>query len=395
MKHNHLLKILDEARALNDELVGIRRELHRIPEPGFEEKKTAQFITATLRRWNLPFREGIAGTGVVASIGVDSGIPTVALRADIDALPIEEENDIPYRSQHPGYMHACGHDLHTTILLGALNLLKKRRDDLSVNVRAIFQPAEERFPGGAQNMIKEGVLDDPLVAAIFGLHVDPFIETGMIALKEGPMMASAAKFDITVSGKGGHSAKPHDSVDPIPVAAGIVTGLQSLSGGKIDPFIPAIITVTQIRAGNTYNIIPETAVLKGTARSLDPGIAGMLPKLMERVIAGVAAAHGARYEFRYTPATAALANDAAMTDHVRKVCTEMLGEKAVGDYPGTLGGEDFAGYLQRVPGCFFRLGARKPDKEPMPQHHPRFDPDEHALVYGAALMAGIILRYPA
>jgi len=385
--------ILETATALFDHLKQIRREIHQIPECGFAEAKTSQYIAERLSNWNIPFRDNIAKTGIIARIDIEPSLPAIALRAELDALPITEQTGVSYCSKHEGFMHACGHDIHMTCLLGALRLLNERKSELPVNVIGIFQPAEETVPGGALNMIKEGVLKNPKVDAIFGQHVDPLAQTGTISLKAGPMMASTAKFTITVHGKGGHAASPFTAVDPIPVAAQIVTAVQNIASRMIDPFAPAVISITQVSAGTAYNIIPESASLVGTTRTLNSKTADMIPHKMEQIVKGITESFETRYTFEYTPGTPVLENDETKTDVVRRTGKHVLGDNAVQDYSGTFGGEDFAEYLQIVPGCFFRLGCMKAGTEQYPLHHPKFNPDEQSIIYGTAMFAGIALHY--
>ncbi|MFC1557306.1 M20 family metallopeptidase [candidate division KSB1 bacterium] len=385
--------LLDQANSIYKLLVKIRRDLHQIPERGFKEEKTSRYISAFLKEHGFFFKGKIAGTGITADLEVNKSFPTIALRADIDALPIEEQSEVPFRSRHEGRMHACGHDMHTACLLGALLLLKEHMPGLRVNVRAIFQPAEELIPGGAKALIEQGVLAEPDIRAIFGLHVDPFFPTGTISLKTGPMMASTSAFTITVKGRGGHAAAPYKTIDPIPITAQIISSLQTIISRMTNPFEPGVISITQMQAGTAYNIIPEKAVISGTARALDPDTAALIPEKMEQVINGIVKSYGADAEFVYTPGTSVLVNDEEMTGHVKKTGFSILGESCVLDYAGTFGGEDFADYLQVVPGCFFRLGCRNEKEEQNPLHNPSFNPDERALIYGAAMMAGIAVYF--
>lgn len=386
--------ILRKSHEIFEELVNIRRELHKIPEPGFKETKTARFIADILQKWKIEIRQGVAGTGIIASIESSPAKKTVALRADMDALPVDEKNDLPFRSKHKGYFHACGHDMHMTCLLGALAILNERKNNLPVNVRAIFQPAEEKIPGGALAVIKDKGLENPKIEAIFGLHVEPFLPTGCIAVKSGPMMAATAQFTIRVIGKGGHAAKPFKCIDPIPITAQIVTSLQTIPlNGLTYMLKTGVITVTKINAGTAYNIIPEEATLQGSARALDEYTAKAFPEKIENIVKSIVSACGADYTFEYNRGTAVLVNDEKMTKHVRDVGKKLLGGSAVRDYDSTLGGEDFAEYLLRVPGCFFRLGCAQEGIEPVSLHHPKFNPDEQALIYGCAMLAGIIIDF--
>ena len=381
--------------SFTDELINIRRELHQIPEPGFAEAETSRFIAETLTKCNIPCRTGIAKTGIIAEIPANDPQhkPTIALRADIDALPLEERTGLPFSSKHPGYFHACGHDIHATCLIGALILLNEHKYELPVNVRAIFQPAEETLPGGASAMIAEGALENPKVSAIFGLHCDPYIPTGTIAVKPGPMMAATARFFIRIIGKGGHAARPFHCIDPIPVAAQVITALQTVPSRMIDPLKPCVVSVTKINAGTAENIIPQEAVLPGTARALDPETAELIPKKIESLIKGIVSSYGAEYEFQYKYGAPVLVNDEKMTRFVQAVAKNILGGDAVLPFDATFGGEDFAEYLKIVPGCFFRLGCLKKGTEPIPLHNETFSPDETALPYGAAILTELALQF--
>ncbi len=384
--------VLEFSESIFDDLKQIRQNLHKIPEPGFKEEKTSACICRQLTDLSIPFKR-IAGTGVIADIISDRTYPTIALRADIDALPIEEKADVPFKSEHRGFMHACGHDIHTACLLGTLQILNRLSDRLPVNVRAVFQPAEESFPGGARTVINDGALEAPEVSAIFGLHVDPYFPTGQIALKSGAMMASTSKFTITVKGSGGHAAAPFKTVDPIPVASQIVLALQNIVSRMINPLAPCVISVTSINAGNTYNIIPEEAVITGTARTLDRETESIIPQKMKNLVDGITKSFGAEYKFLYEPGTTVLVNNEHMTEHVSTTAMDILGRENVIEYKGTLGGEDFADYLEYVPGCFFRLGCNLPNSEPVPAHNPFFNPDDRSLIYGMAVLAGTVLFY--
>ena len=381
------------AQELYNELVSIRRDLHKIPEPGYKETKTSDYIAQILKSWDIPFQRGIGGTGISVSIETDPSLKTVALRADIDALPVNEQSGLSFSSEHEGYMHACGHDMHTTCLLGSLRILNGRKGSLPVNVKAIFQPAEELIPGGAGAVIKDGFLENPDVDSIFGLHVEPFLPTGEISVKSGAMMASTVFFTIDILGKGGHSAKPFTCIDPIPIAAQIISALQAIPGRMIDPLAPAVLSVTKMRAGSAMNIIPESAVISGSVRSLDADTGKAVPEMIERLVSGIVSGYGAGYKSDYENGSEVLVNDVQMTDHVRSIGRKFLGSEFVHEYAGTFGGEDFAQYLSRVPGCFFRLGCDDGRTQPVSLHNPTFNPDEKALLYGTVMFAGIAAEY--
>lgn len=393
MSTNAISELVRNSEDIFEELVSIRRELHKIPEPGYEELKTSRFLAGILDEWGIPLRQGMAKTGIVATIESDPVKKTIALRADIDALPIVEKTGLEFSSTHDGFFHACGHDMHMTCLLGAVKILKDRKDEIPVNVRAIFQPAEEKIPGGASVLIKEGVLKDPEVAAIFGLHVDPFVPTGAISVKTGPMMASTSEFKLRITGKGGHAAKPFACIDPIPIAAQIISSLQTIPSRMIDPLTPIVLSVTKIHAGTVSNIIPEDVFLEGTVRTLDKSTNEKVPEKIETLVKNIVSGYGASYTFEYNRGTGVLVNDEKMTDHVRSVAGKVLGENEVLEYKGTFGGEDFAQYLEHVPGSFFRLGCSADGNGPVSLHNPGFNPDEKAIMCGSAVLAGIALAF--
>ncbi|MFC1554684.1 M20 family metallopeptidase [candidate division KSB1 bacterium] len=385
--------ILTRSEDIFEEIVNIRREFHKIPEPGFEENRTSELIQNTLKGWNIPFRTGFAGTGIAAFIESNPEYKTIAFRADIDALPLIEKTGLAFSSENPGFFHGCGHDIHTACLLGTMKILNELKDKLTVNVKAVFQPGEEKFPGGAKTVIKDGALKDPEVESIFGLHVDPNLPTGTIALKPGAMMASTSLFKIKIIGKGGHAANPSACLDPIPIAAQVINAFQTYSSRMIDPFAPAVISITSIAAGTTYNIIPEQVIMTGTARSLNPDTTEMLPKELNRIVGETTAAFGAVYEFDYKPGAPVVDNDRNLTDFVRKTSADIIGNEGVKNFKGTFGGEDFSEYQKIVPGCFFRLGCTAEGEKAAPPHSPQFNPDERALYYGMSIFSAIAFNY--
>jgi amidohydrolase len=366
-----------------------RREFHRNPELSFSEVRTSGLVSAELARLGYSVRRRVGGHGVV---GLLKGRPgrTVALRADMDALPINEENRIACRSRHPGRMHACGHDGHMAMLLGAARLLAGKKKELPGSVKLIFQPAEETPPGGALGMIRAGALKNPGVDAIFALHLDSSLPSGKVGLRRGPMMAASDNFEITLQGRGGHAARPHSCLDPVPAAAQIISGLQTIVSRRVDPVRPAVITVGRIEAGSKHNIIPERALLAGTARSIDRHTTRMLPLWMGQLVRGIARANGLRASLRYERGYPVLYNDAKMVDLCRRIISGRWGRRAVVDLEEPMmGGEDMAYFLQQVPGAFLRLGSRSGPATAHPWHHPRFDIDEGVLQFGAGLLAAL------
>jgi len=375
-----------EIRNLQPQLVEWRRRLHQKPELSFDENLTAQFVSQKLQEWGIEHQTNIAKTGVVATI--DSGKPgrVLAIRADMDALPIQEENEVDYRSQHDGIMHACGHDGHTAIALGTVCYLAKHKHSFSGQVKFIFQPAEEG-PGGAKPMIEAGVLQNPNVDAIVGLHLWNNLPLGTVGVRSGALMAAVEVFDCTIFGKGGHGGMPHQTVDAIVVTAQIVSALQAIVARNIDPIDSAVVTVGKFHAGHTHNVIADTAQIGGTVRYFNPVYRGYFDKRIEQVIAGICQSHGANYQLDYCSLYPPVINDSSMAELVRSVAESVV-ETPAGIVPEcqTMGGEDMSFFLQEVPGCYFFLGSANPEKNlAYPHHHPRFDFDETALGMGVEM----------
>jgi amidohydrolase len=383
--------LLFEARALAPQTIAWRRHLHQRPEVAFHEHETARFVRAVL--------EGIPGlalsrpteTSVMARlIGAQPG-KTIAVRADIDALPIHEETDVPYRSQVDGAMHACGHDGHTSIVLALASILARHREHLAGEVRFFFQHAEELSPGGAEEMVQKGVMNG--VDAVIGLHLWAPMPVGRIGIISGPAMAAPDNFTCTITGQGGHAAIPQQAVDPIVVGAQIVTALQTVVSRHIDPLDPAVVSVTQFHAGTAFNVIPNTASLTGTFRSFDPALRQRIPELMERIIKGVCEAHGATYEFVVEPGYRPVINDPAIAARLERVVDRTFGPDVLLPTRPTMGGEDFSAYQQRAPGVFAFVGAGNVSADiRYPHHHPRFDVDEAALDIGLRYLTAATLE---
>jgi len=312
----------------------------------------------------------------------------------MDALPILEENDVEYRSQTPGVMHACGHDAHTAMLLGVSRLLMDRRDEFSGIVKVLFQPAEESPPGGAKPMIDAGVLEDPKVDAAFGLHIDQDNPVGVIELRPGPAMAAADRFHMVIRGKGGHGAKPHDTVDPIVIGAQIVTALQTLAARVVDPTEEVVVTVGTFQAGLAFNVIPDTAELGGTVRTFNAKNRDLLEERIGTLARGIATAMGGSLDYTYSRGYSATVNDPEMTELVREEAARVVGEEGVCQAPLMMGAEDFSYFLEEVPGAFWFVGSQNPERGLVwGHHHPRFDLDEAALAIGMESMANVALRY--
>lgn len=378
------------------ELVAVRRDLHMHPETGFEEVRTAGIVAERLRALGLEPRTGVGRTGVTAVI--EGGRPgrTVLLRADMDALPIHEENDTDYRSRTDGKMHACGHDCHVSVLLGIAKRLVEGAQDMPGRVLLVFQPAEELGgpKGGAEAMLRTGLLEEYAPDAAFGLHVWQDLPLGVVGVTPGPWMAAVDEFTVTVQGKGAHAAMPEASLDPVVCLAAMVTALQTIVSRNTDPFLQAVVSVTQLRAGSAFNIIPESAWMNGTIRVFDRALWAAIPGLFERVVQGVAVAHGCAAEVKFERGNPPTVNDPAMCAFPRAAAIEVVGEANVRDDVRTMGGEDFSAFLARVPGAFIAIGSRNEARGLVhAHHHPRFDVDEDALRIGAEVLLRTTLRY--
>jgi amidohydrolase len=373
------------------EVVGWRRHLHRNPEVSYHEQETSRFVYETLESFGALELSRPTETSVVARLVGESPGRTLAIRADIDALPIQEENDFDFASQNPGAMHACGHDGHTAMLLGAAKILSGMRDRINGEVRFIFQHAEELSPGGAEELVEAGVMDG--VDAVIGAHLWSQLAIGKIGVTHGPMMAAPDIFEITIRGKGGHAAMPHQVVDSIAVGAQVVTNLQHVVSRETDPIDHVVVSVSKFSGGTTHNVIPGTVEMVGTVRTLDPEVRERVPELMERVIKGVTEAHGAGYEFRYKPGYRPVINAEEVTSVIEETVRDVLGEGALEIMPPNMGGEDFSAYQQRAPGAFFLVGAGNEEKGIVnPHHHPRFTIDEDALDNGVRMFLGATFR---
>lgn len=375
-------------------VVALRRAIHKNPELAFEEVQTAALVLKTLRGLGIPAKGGIAKTGVVGLITGGSPGPCVALRADMDALPIVEQTKLPYASRNHGVMHACGHDGHTAMALGAAMVLSELRKELKGSVKLLFQPSEERNPGGAPGMIEAGVLANPRVVAIFGQHVLSHADAGTVGFCSGPMMASADELYITIRGKGGHGAKPHVAVDPIVTAAQVVLALQTIVSRRIDPFQQCVVTIGKISGGTTTNIIPDEVKLVGTVRAMNEKVRAQIHREIERIIRGVTSAAGATFTLEFSKGYPVLENDSVITAFAQDSAKRLLGAKRVFHAAPLMGAEDFAYFLQRVPGTFFRLGIRKPGATNAADiHQATFTIDERALLTGTATMAFLAADY--
>jgi len=375
---------VDWSERVDDELVdnlrAWRRHLHANPELSFEEHQTTTLISELLTAWNIPLERPLQ-TGVVAHIKGTKPGPTIAVRCDIDALPITEENRFDFASTRPGVMHACGHDGHTAILLGVAKVLAQVAPEIHGEVRLLFQPAEEVLASGAKHFIECGVVRD--VDAILGLHLMSGIDVGKISLREGPVMASVDRFEIAVMGSGGHGAFPHQTVDPIVVAASLVGELQTLVSRRVDPLEPAVVSVGSFHAGNAFNVIPGRVEISGTTRALSEKVRDMLQSELTRITEGHAASHGGRAEVLYERGNPILKNNSVLVEHLIPAAAATVGRENVVRVPPIMGGEDFAYYSQTMPSVFAFIGSGNAAAgADFPLHHPRFTIDEAALAIG-------------
>ncbi|HOJ89131.1 MAG TPA: amidohydrolase [Pseudothermotoga sp.] len=383
-----------EVFSFKDELIALRRDFHMYPEVGFELHRTSKLVQEYLENLGLEVKR-IAKTGVVALLRGNKPGRTIMLRADMDALNLQELNDTPYRSKIEGIMHACGHDGHTAMLLVAAKILKKHQSELSGNVKFVFQPSEEKFPpGGALPMIEEGVLMDPPVDYAFGIHLWNSLECGKIGLRPGAMMAAADEFRILLKGKGGHGALPHQCKDPIVAACELVLALQTIVSRNIDPLESAVLSVGKIQSGSAFNIIPEYALIEGTTRSLNETVREIIKQQIHRITKGVAIANDLEFEIDHKEGTAVLRNDEFLNQIIVEVAKSVVGEENVVLVPPTMGGEDMSFFLQRVPGVFYLVGSANTERGiNKPHHSPYFDIDERALLIGTQMHVETVFRF--
>ena len=380
------------AIAYFDEIVEIRRHIHQHPELSFHEHKTSTFIKSILTKWDLPFTDGIADTGIVVVLkGNNSDIKTLALRADFDALPIQEENDVSYCSQNDEVMHACGHDAHTASLLGTLKILNELKTDWEGTLKFIFQPAEEMLPGGAQQMIKEGVLENPKVDTIIGQHVFPDLEVGKVGFRPAKYMASTDELHITVKGKGGHAALPEKYNNPLLAAAKLITELDT--SFKKDKDRPSVLAIGFIEGIGSTNVIPEIVRLKGTLRAMDEDFRNKAHQQMQAIANTVAQSYNLEIDFDIRKGYPCLINDEKVTEKSIAFAKEYMGEDNVIDLPIRMTAEDFAYYSQIIPACFYRLGTANTEKGITGGlHTSNFNIDEDALKIGMGLMAYLAIK---
>lgn len=390
MEINELLQL---AKPLQQQLTAWRRDFHRHPETGYEEFRTSALVAEHLEKLGLEVTRNVGGTGVVGLLRGETPGPTIGLRADMDALPIQDQKTVDYSSQVAGKAHLCGHDAHTAILMGTAQLLTELGKPKAGNIKFIFQPAEEGL-AGARAMIEDGVLENPRVEAIAGLHMFPDLETGKLGVSKGVAFASADAFTVKVLGKGGHAARPHEGIDAIAVSAQVISALQNISSRMVDPLEPVVVTIGKISGGYMGTAIAPEVEMTGTIRTLSRELRERMPGLVEQVVGGVCASFGAGYELKFGAGYPIVINDPDMVDLMTVTSEQVYGSKQWSYIKPSTGGEDFAFYCEHVPGVFFRLGSGNGEERTRyPLHHPMFDLDETALPYGVSLLSAIALNF--
>lgn len=386
-------KIKQLASTIFPEIVEIRRHIHANPELSFQEFETSEFVKKKLKEWDIPFVE-MANTGVVGFIkGAKNSDKSIALRADMDALPIQELNDKPYKSTKSGVMHACGHDVHTASLLGTAYILKNLSSSFGGQIKLVFQPGEEVLPGGASIMIKEGVLENPKPNAMLGQHVLPFLESGKVGFRSGIYMASTDELYVTVKGKGGHGAQPHQNIDPVLISAHMIVALQQIVSRNADPRLPSVLSFGKVEAKGATNVIPNEVKLEGTFRTLNEEWRKQAHVLMKKMAEGIAESMGGSCEFNIMNGYPFLINEEKLTESSKLAAIEYLGNENVVDLDIWMAAEDFAYYSQQTDACFYRLGTGSVKKDTFHSvHTPNFDIDENALSISTGLMAFLALK---
>ncbi|MFS0614192.1 M20 family metallopeptidase [Lederbergia ruris] len=376
----------------HQEVINWRRYMHQHPELSFQETETAKFIEEKLLSFDLEVKTNIGGNGLIGILKGEEAGPTIALRADFDALPIQDEKDVPYKSKNPGVMHACGHDGHTAALLGTAQVLSQFRKNIKGNIVFIFQPAEELPPGGAKFMIEDHVLDG--VDYVFGAHLASDLPLGQVAVGEGFTSAAVDKFEITIKGKGGHGARPHETIDSIVIGSEVVNALQKIVSRKVNPLQSAVVTIGVFQAGNAFNVIAENARIEGTVRTFDEKIRMQVKEDIHSIVKGITSAFQADFSIDYLLGYPALYNHKQETELARTLFKEEFSEEAVIALEPSMGAEDFSYFLQERPGTYFRVGSRNDNEQThYSHHHPKFDFDERALLNIERSFVKIIAHY--
>lgn len=387
-------RVKELAANYSDEVVAIRRHLHQHPELSFVEFETSKYIQSKLDQWGITYEAGMVKTGIVVLVeGNNPSKKVIALRADIDALPIQEENNFPYRSVNDGVMHACGHDLHTSSLLGVVKILNELKSEFEGTVKCFFQPGEERLPGGASLMIKEGILENPKPEIVFGQHVYPDLPCGKVGFRPGIYMASADELYVTVHGKGGHGALPHKNVDPVLITSHIMVALQQVVSRQAKPDVPTVLSFGKVVANGSTNVIPAKVELEGTFRTFNEEWRAEAHEKMVKMAKSIAESMGGTCDFEVRKGYPFLVNDEHVTLRAKKVAQQFLGEENVVDLDLRMTAEDFSYYSQEMPGCFYRLGTARPEEQKVSGlHTSTFNLDENAIELGVGLMAAMAIE---
>ncbi|MFP7168750.1 M20 family metallopeptidase [Terribacillus sp. 7520-G] len=385
-----LTELFSKIDELYEDMVATRRYLHQHPELSFKEEKTAAYIADTYEKLGIPYKKNVGGNGVVATLKGGKPGKKIALRADFDALPIQEENEVPYKSTVPNVMHACGHDGHTATLLGIAKAAKALQDELPGTLVFVHQHAEEYAPGGAKSIIETGILDD--VDAVFGTHLWSNTPLGTIETADKEFMAGADRFEIEIIGKGGHGAQPHQTKDAVLIGSQVVTALQQIISRRLDPLHTAVITIGTFEAGAAFNVIADSAKLTGTVRTFDTAVQKQIKAEIENVLKGITTANGASYKYEYIEGYPPVINHPAQAQLVLDASKEVAEVREANKVLPTMTGEDFAYYLHNKPGAFFFTGAKKEDHY-YPHHHPKFDFDERAMVIAAKTLLSTCMAY--
>ena len=387
-------RVKELAANYSDEVVAIRRHLHQHPELSFVEFETSKYIQSKLDQWGITYEAGMVKTGIVVLVeGNNPSKKVIALRADIDALPIQEENNFPYRSVNDGVMHACGHDLHTSSLLGVVKILNELKSEFEGTVKCFFQPGEERLPGGASLMIKEGILENPKPEIVFGQHVYPDLPCGKVGFRPGIYMASADELYVTVHGKGGHGALPHKNVDPVLITSHIMVALQQVVSRQAKPDVPTVLSFGKVVANGSTNVIPAKVELEGTFRTFNEEWRAEAHEKMVKMAKSIAESMGGTCDFEVRKGYPFLVNDEHVTLRAKKVAQQFLGEENVVDLDLRMTAEDFSYYSQEMPGCFYRLGTARPEEQKVSGlHTSTFNLDENAIELGVGLMAAVAIE---
>jgi amidohydrolase len=385
--------LLDVSPAIFRDVVSLRRDLHAHPELGFEEHRTAGIVAERLRALGYEVKTGVGVTGVVGILRTKKPGRTILLRADMDGLPITEASGVDFSSTNVGTMHACGHDGHVAILLGAAQMIMERRDLLCGTIVLCFQPAEEG-KGGAKAMIEDRLLDDPHVERVYGLHLASLYACGQVLVRPGPVMASSDSIEVTIRGRGGHGAAPHQTIDPIWTAAQFVNQVQSVVSRRVDPIEPAVVTIGAIHGGTIHNVIPDEVKLLGTVRAFSAVERAQMKPRIETVLSGCCGASGASYDYVYLERYPVTVNDANEAAYVRELAVRTIGAERSVDFTPTMGAEDFSFMLQKRPGCFFFIGSQSDERTAVPHHNARFAIDERALETGVRMMTALALDAP-